>query len=212
MSGMSRGQGSGPKRRNRTIRRTIDATTCIVGRNRSKKPIPANWRELLVEAVYVFCDKPSKRYIKNHSFEGRSIQRPVVHIAQGSMPTGMIEFLLDPRPGFARHQVNAIEQAIRYCDVTYWPVPKATSRIGKGKECFINTGLLLKDNFLGSNQHRFNPYRLKDVPNINWMHLEAYVAKRGKAEYLGIRTICGETCACRRTLPDLWPLGWEMNY
>jgi hypothetical protein len=205
------GGGAGQKRRIRTQRRSIDATTCIVGRNRSKKPAPANWRELLVEAVVAFCDKPSDRYIKNHDITGRAIPRPGVHIALGSLPTGMIEFTLDSR-GYARHQLNAIEQALRHCDVTNWPVPKPSARVGKGKECFVNTGLLLSDNLLGNNEHLFNPFRLKNVPEINWMHLEAYTAKRGQAEYLGIKTTCGEPCPCRRTLPDLWPLGWEMQY
>lgn len=211
MSGMNRGQGSGPKRRIRTQRRSIDSTTCLIMRNRSKKAIPANWRELLINMVNTICDQPPKHFF-NHLTGEKSIPYPFAHIAFGSLPTGMVEFTLDRNRGIARQQLQAIEHSLSYLDVKYWPIPKPKTRVGAGKECFINTGLHLNDTLFGINKHWFNPSRLQDVPGINWMHLEQYVAKRSKAEFLGIKTTCGEPCSCRRTLPDLWHYGWEMHY
>ena len=209
---MNRGPGGGPKRRIRTMYRAI-GNTILIMRNRSIKPLPANWRELLVDTVASVCEQPPRHFYHSSTPPGsRHIKRPHVTIALGSLPTTPIMFTLDLQPEIARLQKRAIDWALSRCDVNDWPVPKAISRTGPGGERFINTGLYLKDQFVGDNRHTFNPFRLEGVPDINWRHLEQYTARKGKAEFLGIKTTCGKPCSCRRTLSDLWPLGWEMHY
>ena len=205
MARMSRGPGGGTKKRLRTTFRKVDQTTYQVMRNRSTKLIPANWRELLAQAVLAHCDTPPKHF-KSGGLSPAKISRPGVHIALGSLPTGMIEFTLD-RDGFtSRWQHRAIDWALRLSDVNTWPVPKPAFRIGAGGECFVNTHLSAQE------RHSFNASRLQGIEGIDWQHLEQYTARYKKGRYLGVKTTCGEPCSCRRTLPVLWQLGWEMHY
>ena len=205
MARRSRGPGGGLKKRVRTTFRKIDPTTYLVMRNRSIKLIPANWREYLATVVFTWCDNPPRHFTAGGAPQ-RKIPRPGVHIAFGSLPTGMIEFTLDRDSSTAYWQHRAIDWALSLCDVKGWPVPKAKSRIGKSGECFVNTGLYLSD------RHTFSPSRLEGVEGIDSHHLEQYLARRGNAELLGIKTVCGEPCPCRSNLPKLWQLGWEMHY
>lgn len=212
MSKLNRGPGGGPKRRIRTMYRAV-GNTVIIMRNRSKKPIPANWRELLADSVIAVCNQPPGHfYHATTPPHLRRILQPRSTIPFGSLPTGIVTFTLSPKTDISRMQKRAIDWALSRCDVNAWPVPKPKAHLGKGGECFVNTGLLLKDRLVGDNRHSFNAYRLDGVPDINWRHLEQYTARKGRAEYLGVKTTCGEPCPCRRTLPELWPLGWEMHY
>ena len=213
MPRIGQGPGGGPKRRIRTRLQSVDSTTCLILRNRSKKALPANWRELLVETVMAVCATPPKHFFGTHaSLLGRRIPRPDAFVAPDSLPSGVVVFTLSRSSGAARLQKRALDWALSRCDVNHWPVPKPTNWNGRGGERFVNTGLLLQDRLVGDNRHRFNPYRLKGVSDIDWRHLEQYTARKGKAEYLGVRTRCGGPCPCRRLLPDLWALGWEMHY
>lgn len=212
MSKLNRGPGGGPKRRIRTMYRAVGDTVLIM-RNRSKKPIPANWRELLVDTLVVVCERPPGHFFGSLTPpEQRRIRQPHATIPFGSLPTGFVTFTLSPNPEISRQQKRAIDWALSRCDVNAWPVTKAKSHRGKGGECFVNTGLYLRDRLVGDNRHVFNAFRLDGIPGINWRHLEQYTARKGKAEYLGVKTTCGEPCSCRTSLPELWPLGWEMHY
>jgi len=206
----TRGPGGGPKRRIRTRLMTIDTRSVIILRNRSKKPIPANWRELLVQVVDKVCLQPPRHFF-GPGLEPRPIERPLATITNGSLPTGSVLFTLNQREDRTRLQKRVIDWALSRCDVNLWPVPKPTSHVGKGGERFVNSGLLLRDTLVGDNRHSFNPFRLQDVSGVNWRHVVQYTARKGRAEYLGIKTTCGGPCECRRTLPELWPLGWEMH-
>lgn len=187
--------------------------TLLVMRNRSSKPLPANWRELLVDSVQAVCEHPPRHFgIPGIPHGSRHILLPYASIAYGSLPTAPVIFTLDLERSTAQQQKRAIDWALSRCDVNTWPVPKSHSHTGKGGERFVNTGLLLKDRLVGDNRHVFEPFRLEGIPDINWRHLEQYTARKGKAEYLGVKTTCGELCPCRRVLPDVWPLGWEMHY
>lgn len=210
MSRINRGPGGGPKRRIRT-RYTTAGNVLVVMRNRSIKPLPANWRELLIESVAATCELPPKHFYPHALSSPRHILTPRAEIPFGSLPTAMVLFTIDLNKQIAYLQKRAIDWSLSRCDVNTWPVPKPTSRISGG-ERFVNTGLLLVDRLVGDRRHSFNPHRLENVPGINWRHLEQYEARKGRARYLGIRTTCGNPCECRRTLPDLWPLGWEMYY
>lgn len=213
MPRLNRGPGGGPKRRIRTRLQSVDKTTCLILRNRSKKPIPANWRELLAETVAAVCARPPKHFFGRHALPGeRAIVRPDWFIAPDSLPTGIISFTLSRDPAVAALQKRALDWSLSRADVNAWPVPVMKTWTGKDGERFINTGLLLRDRLVGDNRHRFDPYRLRDLPDIDWRHLEQYTARKGLAEYLGVRTRCGGPCGCRRLLPELWPLGWEMHY
>ncbi|MEO7746969.1 MAG: hypothetical protein ABIS24_00820 [Candidatus Saccharimonadales bacterium] len=209
---MNRRPGGGPKRRIRTMYRVI-GNTMLVTRNRSIKQLPANWRELLVDAVVATCEHPPKHFYHfSAPPDVRHIKQPYAMIAPGSLPAAPVLFTLDLQPEVARLQRRALDWSLSRCDVNAWPVPKPKEHKGKGGELFINTGLYLHDRLVGDNRHAFNPFRLEGVPGINWRHLEQYTAHKGKAEFLGVKTTCGEPCSCRRTLAELWPLGWEMHY
>lgn len=213
MSGLSRGPGGGPKRRIRTRLQSVDSTTCLVLRNRSVKPIPANWRELLSSTIETVCAGPPRHFYSPGAYTpGRMIARPVVTIAQRSLPTGLIEFTLDRQPSVARLQKRVIDWSLALCDTRTWPVPKTTFHTGNGGEMFVMTGLLLNDSLMGPHRHSFNAFRLVDVPGITWQHLEQYTVRRGKARYLGIKTVCKQSCVCRKNLPSMWQFGWEMHY
>lgn len=213
MSRMSRGPGGGPKRRIRTRMISIDNTTIMVGRNRSKKPMPANWRELLVEMVRLVSSQPPRRFFPPGTYTvATAIPHPSSHIPRGSLPTSMILFVLDGHGGDSRLQKRVIDWSLARCDVHIWPVPKPSSHNGAGGERFVNTSLYLRDTLVGDIRHSFNPIRLKGVEGVDWRHVTSYIARKGKAEFLGVKTTCGEPCECRRNLPEVWSLGWEMHY
>lgn len=136
---------------------------------------------------------------------------PRAIIPEGSLPTAAVLFVCSLDTYTANLQRRAIDFALQYADVRLWPVPEVTVRQVKG-EVQIRTNLIQEDQLGGFSTHRFNAYRLKGLPDINWQHVEAFTPRRGKAQLFGIRTRCGKKCSCHSALPKYWQLGWEMHY
>jgi hypothetical protein len=187
----------------------------IVRRNRSIKPLPANWRELLEAAVTSTCKSPPKNFGSTVINGVRTIELPRAEIPPGSSPDLMV-FVLNEDAARAALQRRAIDLTLTHCDVKTWPVPKITSQRTKNGELYITTSLPLHDRLsrvlFSEAFHSFDRMRIGTRYDIRWNHLEQYTAHVGKGKYLGIKTVCLGACGCQSTLPKYWGLGWEMHY
>lgn len=214
-----RGNGSGPKRRQRTTFLKDPGpygNSYQIKRKKTTKALPANWRELLVERVRDNCIAAPERIIRN-PLAGQSFPPPTMTIPPDSTPDVVI-FGINKSDAYGERQYRTVDFTLTMCDVVEWPVPKVTRRTLAGGAVGIATDLPLRDAFhtlVGPDRRHWldlSGFRL--VPGMNPDHIVQYETGRGRARNLGIRTTCGtaDDCRCRELLPLVWQFGWKMYY